>query len=82
VLFFIFLKMTKAIIKAIIATFLILLLVLVVIGFFVYKDIKEGKYTFKEKIFDILKIKSLWSNIGNELQNTPQQQIINLLEIT
>jgi len=60
-LFFLFLKITKAVIKAVMITLMIFLLLFGIVGFMVYKDVKEGKALSENKFIQFFKAKlPLW----------------------
>jgi len=56
-LFFLFLKITKAVIKAVLITLVIFLLLFGIVGFMVYKDFKEGKPLSENKFIQFFKAK-------------------------
>ena len=56
-LFFLFLKITKAVMKAAIITLLIFLLLFGIVGFMIFKDIKEGKSLSENKFIQFFKAK-------------------------
>ena len=60
-LFFLFLKITKVVIKAVLITLLIFILLFGIVGFMIYKDVKEGKPLSENKFIQFFKAKlPLW----------------------
>lgn len=70
-LFFLLLKITKAVIKAVLITLMIFLLLFGIVGFMVYKDVKEGKALSENKFIQFFKAKlPLWPR-DQDSEETP-----------
>ncbi len=74
-LIFLIIKVTKVILKTIAVILLVILIIVGLIGVIAYKDIKEGKYTLKEKVFEVLKINK---NSTEQQKSETSDQLINI----